>query len=102
DLLTNPEVIAVNQASYDNRPHFIEDGVRVWSARVPGSKDRYLALFNTDKTARPITVRIAMLGLEGQVGVRDIWTRRNLARAGGVLVQTVPSHGAALYRITPG
>ena len=102
DLLTNPEVIAVNQASYANQPHFIEDGVRVWSARVLGSKDRYLALFNTDKTARPVTVRLAMLGLEGQVGVRDIWAQRDLPRASGMLIQTVPSHGAALYRVTPG
>jgi hypothetical protein len=31
-LLTNRAVLAVNQASTDNRPHFVEDGARIWSA----------------------------------------------------------------------
>ena len=46
-LLTNAEVIAVNQASTDNRPLFDRDGLVAWTASVPGSRDRYLALFNT-------------------------------------------------------
>ncbi len=101
DLLTNPEVIAINQASYDNQPHFIEDGIRVWSARVPGSQDRYLALFNTDKTERPVQLRLDMIALNGPVGVRDLWARRHLESASGTLVTRLPSHGAALYRLTP-
>jgi len=46
-LLTNDEVLAVNQASLKNRPVFNRDGLVVWTAEVPGSKDRYLAVFNT-------------------------------------------------------
>jgi hypothetical protein len=46
-LLTNPEVIAVNQRSEANRPLFERDGLIAWTASVPGSRDRYLALFNT-------------------------------------------------------
>jgi len=46
-LLTNPEVIAVDQSSRDNRPLFDRDGLVAWVASVPDSPDRYLALFNT-------------------------------------------------------
>jgi len=46
-LLTNDEVIAVNQRSEGNRPLFDRDGLVAWTANVPGSRDRYLALFNT-------------------------------------------------------
>jgi hypothetical protein len=102
DLLTNPEVIAVNQASYANQPHFVEDGVRMWSARMPRSNDRYLALFNTDKTTKRVQVRLDMIGLKGHVGVRDLWARHDLATASGILTQDVPSHGAALYRLRSG
>ena len=102
DLLTNPEVIAVNQASYDNQPHFVEDGVRMWSARMPRSNDRYLALFNTDKMTKRVKVRLDMIGLKGQVGVRDLWARHDMATAPGILTQDVPSHGAALYRLASG
>ena len=45
-LLTNDEVIAVNQASGDNRELFRRDGFCAWAADVPGSPDRYVALFN--------------------------------------------------------
>src|SRR5665647_2578343 len=47
-LLTNDEVLAVNQHSTNNRQLFrTEDGLIAWIADVPGSKDKYLALFNT-------------------------------------------------------
>ena len=37
-LLTNPEVIAVNQASSGNTPHFVDDTARIWSAKKPSSR----------------------------------------------------------------
>lgn len=45
-LLTNAEVLAVNQASEGNRPLFNHDELIAWVADVPGSSDKYLALFN--------------------------------------------------------
>lgn len=46
DLLTNPEVLAVNQHSHHNRQVSREDNLIVWAADVPGSNDKYVALFN--------------------------------------------------------
>jgi len=45
-LLTNEEVLAVNQNSAENRPLFDHDGLIAWVAKDPGSSDRYLAVFN--------------------------------------------------------
>jgi alpha-galactosidase len=45
-LLSNDEVLAVNQASTDNRPLFDRDGLIAWIARPEAGNDRYLALFN--------------------------------------------------------
>lgn len=45
-VLTNPEVLAVNQDSANNRPLFDRDNHIAWIADVPGSADKYLALFN--------------------------------------------------------
>ncbi|MGV3613891.1 MAG: NPCBM/NEW2 domain-containing protein [Fimbriimonas sp.] len=45
-LITNGEVIAVNQRSENNRQLWRRDDLVAWVADVPGSKDRYLALFN--------------------------------------------------------
>jgi len=47
-LLTNDEVIAVNQASANNRQLFRSAAGGVgWVADAPGGRDKYVALFNT-------------------------------------------------------
>lgn len=46
DLLTNKEVLAVNQASTKNRQFSRKDDLIVWTADVPKSRDKYVAMFN--------------------------------------------------------
>jgi len=98
-LLTNPEVIAVNQASRDNRPHFVEDFIRVWSAKAPGG-DTYLALFNTGEKPREVGVDLKYLGLSGSVSARDLWARAALGPAAGRFSVQLPPHGSGLYRLS--
>ncbi|QXQ06782.1 glycoside hydrolase family 27 protein [Sphingosinicellaceae bacterium] len=98
-LLTNPEVIAVNQASSANRPHFIEDHTRIWSARAPGG-DWYLALFNTGKEPREVGIELSALGVTGAVSVRDLWQRRADGSARGRVARSIAPHGAGLYRLS--
>jgi len=45
-LLTNDEVLAVNQRSTKNRPLFNRDGLVAWTAIDPATDDTYLAVFN--------------------------------------------------------
>jgi hypothetical protein len=45
-LITNDEVLAVNQHSTDGHELFNRDGFVAWVADVPNSRDRYLAFFN--------------------------------------------------------
>ena len=45
-LLTNDEVLAVNQGGSDNRPLFDHDGLIAWTAQDPSNGDKYLAVFN--------------------------------------------------------
>ncbi|MGK6356773.1 glycoside hydrolase family 27 protein [Sphingomonas sp. DT-207] len=98
-LLTNPEVIAVNQASTDNQPHFVEDGMRVWTARHANSADRYLALFNMTDKEREIGVDFRWLGITSTVRVRDLWERKDIGPASGRFAATLPAHGSGLYRL---
>ena len=46
-LLTNPQVLALNQNSSRNRQLFNRDGFIAWIADAPESRDKYLAVFNT-------------------------------------------------------
>jgi hypothetical protein len=99
-LLTNPEVLAVNQASAENQPHFVEDGMHVWTARPVGRGGRYLALFNTTGKARQVDVDFRWLAVASQVHVRDLWERADVGRASRRLAATLPPHGAGLYLLT--
>lgn len=96
-LLTNREVLAVNQASTGNQPHFIMDGTRVWTARAENG-DAYLALFNTGKAEREVGFGFASLGF-GSAEVTDLWTGQRLGRHKDSFSATLPSHGAGLYRL---
>lgn len=99
-LLTNRAVIAVNQASTDNRPHFVEDGTRIWSARVEGERGRYLALFNTTAEPKEVALPLRLLGIDGDVAITDLWSGDALGRIAGRVARTIPAHGAGLYRLT--
>jgi alpha-galactosidase len=99
-LLTNREVLAVNQSSTDNQPHFVEDGTRIWSARPEGSQDRYLALFNTGDQPKEVGIDLRWLGLSRPVSVRDLWTGRDAGQSTGRVARTVAAHGAELLRLS--
>ncbi|WP_370310448.1 glycoside hydrolase family 27 protein [Sphingobium abikonense] len=99
-LLTNREVIAVNQASRDNRPHFIEDGTRIWSATAEDGGGRYLALFNTSDKAREVGIDLKAFGLSQPVAVRDLWAGTALGSQAERVAAALPAHGAALYRLS--
>jgi hypothetical protein len=107
-LLTNDEVIAVNQHSINNRPLFEADRLIAWVADLPGSDERYLALFNTrdpdqstQAKAIPMEVRTAQLGMRGPVLVKDLWSGAEIGTYLDVITAEVPYHGARLLRIKP-
>jgi hypothetical protein len=127
-LMTNDEVIAVNQKSTDNRQLFaINNNTQfVWVADVSGSKDKYVAIFNASPAlvgeqgrgraaAQPspasvdpaavqpakISVALADIGLAGPCEVRDLWADKDLGVVDSTVTATVTSHGAVLYRTHP-
>jgi hypothetical protein len=100
-LLTNREVLAVNQYSTNNRELFARGNEIAWIADVPGSSDKYLAVFNVSDDATPVEIKVSCkeLGQAGRCRVRDLWAGRNL-RASNEIVSTVNRHGARLYRVS--
>ena len=99
-LLTNREVIAVNQASSDNHPWFVADDRRVWTARSPFGQ-HYVALFNTGEKAGEAAFDLRQLGYSGNVRVRNLWEGKDEGTSPPRLARTLPPHGAALYRVIP-
>ena len=127
-LLTNDEVIAVNQNSTNNRQVSNQNNHIIWIADVPNSNDKYLAMFNatpapsprrrgrgrdaqssaTPETINPaetqpaeISVSLTDIGLSGNYSVRDLWEHKDMGNVTEKISTTVNSHGAVLYRIKP-
>jgi hypothetical protein len=46
EMLTNPEMLKVNQESTNNRQVSRKNNLVVWTANVPDRKDKYVAFFN--------------------------------------------------------
>ncbi|MBW8780325.1 MAG: glycoside hydrolase family 27 protein [Verrucomicrobia bacterium] len=98
-LLTNDEVLAVNQASTGNRQLFEKGDLIAWVADVPKSKDKYLAVFNTGDAPAPVPVELSSIGFTDRVAVRDLWALRTQDDVRGTFAPVVPPHGSALYRL---
>jgi alpha-galactosidase len=100
-LLVNHEVLAVNQHSSANRQLFrTAEGLIAWVADVPGSADKYLALFNTGNIPAAVPVTFADIGLTGTVQIRDLWSAKNLTPSADHFAPELPAHGSGLYRLT--
>jgi hypothetical protein len=101
-LLTNDEVIAVDQKSRDNR-ELLADGDRVaWVARAEDADVTYLALFNRGASASlEFELPLARLGMAGPALVRDLWKKAERGETRNVVRASVEAHGAALLTLTP-
>jgi alpha-galactosidase len=103
-LLTNDEVLAVNQSSSGNKQLFNRDGLIAWVADAPGLKDKYLAVFNTrdassKRSPERVVVTLSELGFSGAAAVRDLWAKQDLAQVSAEIAFELPAHGAMFYRL---
>ena len=101
DLLTNEEVLAVNQdplGKQGRRVKADESGREVWVRELEDGT-RAVALFNRGAEAARVELRFVDLGLEGEQAVRDIWEKKDQGRFSGGWGAVVPRHGARLVRV---
>jgi len=99
-LLTNPEVIALDQHSKDNRPAISTNDTVVWTAQAESGNDRYLSVFNLYDHEQKAHYAWRELGLtEANYKVHDLWEHKDLGTAESFSA-TLGPHGCVLYRLT--
>ena len=103
-ILTNPEVIAVNQDTTGLQARRIWDngsGLQVWAKNLNEklSNERAVVLFNRRDTAASISVKWKDLNLEGPATVRDLWERRDLGIMDSMFTAEIPSHGVVMLKV---
>ena len=98
-LYTNPEVIAVDQHSRENRQLSRKGSLVVWTALPEAGAGHYVAVFNLGESVQEVDYSWKELGLEGgDHAVRDLWTRKDLGRRDR-LKASLRAHAAEMYRV---
>ena len=99
-ILTNPDVVAVDQDPAGNQGHRIwqEGPLEIW-IKVMADRSRVVGLFNRGYSAEKITVRFDRIGVGESASVRDLWARKDLGSFTDSFSASVPRHGVVLVRI---
>jgi alpha-galactosidase len=103
DLLTNPEVIAIDQDPLGVQGRRIkqEGPVEVWTKPLKDGSAA-VALFNRGWGATSATVDFRDAGFGNGADVRDLWAKKDLGQFQEKYSATVPQHGAVLIKIKKG
>jgi hypothetical protein len=100
-LLTNAEVLAVNQHSTDNRPLITSNTLVLWSAKPEAGDGHYLAIFNRADEEWGVALQWNEVGLLSgrEYKLRDLWEHKDLGTATSLKL-TLKPHACVLYRVT--
>src|SRR5579884_1778999 len=100
-LITNPEVLAVDQAGHPARPVDATTTAQAWYA--PNGDGSYtVALFNLADSAATVTANWQDIGFTGSAAaVHDEWSHTDLGSFATGYSASLPAHGSALLKVTP-
>ncbi len=99
-ILTNPEVVAVDQdaAGIQGRRVTAEGPLEVWMKPLAdGSKA--VGLFNRGESTMPVTAYFQDIGVGENATVRDLWARKDLGTFRGSFTAQVPVRGVVFVKI---
>ncbi len=99
-LLTNDEVIAVDQGGHPAHPVSMDTQQQIWYSNN-GDGTFNVAVFNLGSKAVTMNVKWSDIGLTGAASVRDLWSHTELgAFTGGISGIELDPHASRLFKVT--
>jgi alpha-galactosidase len=104
EILTNPEVIAINQDPLGVQGKRVSKNLatEIW-VRQLANKAMAVILFN--RSDEPRSIRVIYSDLAVQMGskyeIRDLWKRKDIGLFSGKYVRTIPPHDVVMLKMTP-
>jgi len=104
DILTNREVIAIDQDSLGVQGTLVSERTPELQVWMKPLKDggRAVVLLNRSALQTVISASWWRLRISGPARVRDLWTHADLGAFTERFSATVPAHGVVMVRVTPG
>ena len=104
DLLTNTELIALNQDPLHLQAYvaYKSNGcyILVKDIETRFGNTRAIAVYNPSSSSRTVNLDLNKLELGGAVTLRDLFTHTDLGNFTGKYRVTIPSHGTAVFKAT--
>jgi len=99
-ILTNPEVIAVDQDALGMQGHRAaqEGQLEVW-VKLLADGSRAVGLFNRGESVMPVTAYFRDVGVGDTASARDLWEKRDLGVFNSSFTAQVPRHGVVLLKV---
>lgn len=97
-LITNEDIIELNQYSSHNREFSYEDSISVWTARLDKKNYKYLAVFNISEKNKRVILNANNTGIQLDNEIMNIWTKEKTNVTGEFEIVLNP-HASVLYRI---
>jgi alpha-galactosidase len=101
-LLTNDEVLAVNQDAKLPTQLLKTDSSMIWMSVSADNKDMYVAMFNISDKPNKIVFDYKSLKLNGKYPVRDLWKKADIGVLKDQYAQKINAHGTVLLKISTG
>lgn len=95
-LITNEEVLNINQHSHSAHPVKSDGRSIVWQAESENG-EAVVALFNADDEEKTVCVSFDELKINGEFTLRDLWKKEDVATVNGKIEASIMPHGAKLY-----
>ena len=104
DILTNKEVIAIDQDSLGRQGRRVAKAgdLEVWSKQLQDGS-RAVILLNRSGSSQEITVKWEQIGYPNHLSasVRDLWAHKDLGKFTGKFSASVESHGVVVVTVRP-
>lgn len=96
-LVTNPEVINVNQNS--EKPLFVynKGGIAVWQTKIENCTA--VAVFNLSDEEKHYKLSFSDLGIENVRAVRDLWARKDIPKCEKDVAVSLKPHSSEFFEI---
>lgn len=100
NLLTNPEVLAIDQDILGKQAQrtLQQDSTQVWMKEMSNSS-KAIGIFNTSASYKKIDIKSKDLSVNNNSIVRDVWRRKDLGKFGDTFTTMVAPHGVTLIEI---
>jgi alpha-galactosidase len=101
ELLTNPEIIAVDQDKKGVQGHRVweEGSLEIW-AKPLADGSQAVGLFNRTEAPFKMTLELRSIGAPNSAKIRDLWEHKDLGTIQDSYAVEVPKHGVVMLKVS--